>query len=198
MLFRSHGGTLAPLAVELAAKPERPPLTDGIALSARDMLMLSAQTAPAPDRFQPPLALPPAVPFHAHDVARQMAQALLPGQLADAAPVELVLSPAELGSVRMVLHTNGDSVTLSVWAERAGTHEMLRRHSDMLAEELRGSGFANVSFDFSQQRRNPQPQPQPLPTPAAQAYGMTRPPVASADLPRPPPVQTVSGLDLRL
>ena len=118
--------------------------------------------------------------------------------MTDAAPVELVLSPAELGTVRMVLHTRGDSVSLSVWADRADTHDMLRRHSDMLAEELRGSGFANVSFDFSQQRRNSQPQPQPLPTAAAQAYGMTRPPVASADLPRPPPVQTAGGLDLRL
>ena len=131
-----------------------------------------------------------------------MAGALAQGPVTDAAPVELVLSPAELGTVRMVLHTRGDSVSLSVWADRAETHDMLRRHSDILAEELRGSGFANVSFDFSQQRRNPhpqpQPQPQPLPTAAAQAYGTARPPVASADLPRPPPVQTGGGLDLRL
>ena len=174
------------------------PISGGIDPLSGQMLMASAQAAPAPDRFQPPLAQSPPVPVLAQDVARQLAGALAQGPVTDAAPVELVLSPAELGTVRMVLHTRGDSVSLSVWADRADTHDMLRRHSDILAEELRGSGFANVSFDFSQQRRNPHPQPQSLPTAAAQAYGMTRPPVASADLPRPPPVQTGSGLDLRL
>lgn len=189
-----------------ATKPENPPAaTTLLPADTADptgslMSAVAAQVAPETDRFQPVVSLPPPVPFPAPDVARQMALAMPHGTTADAAPVELVLSPAELGTVRMVLHTSGDSVLLIVRADRAETHDMLRRHSDILAEELRSSGFTNVSFDFAQQRRNPQhqPQPQPLPIRAAQAYGSAPPPGVGPDLPRPQPAQSGSGLDLRL
>jgi len=75
-------------------------------------------------------------------------------QLAEAAsrfpdrPVELTLSPEELGRVRMTLSTVDGALTLSLSAERPETLELLRRHIDELARDFRALGYADVSFSF--------------------------------------------------
>jgi len=141
-------------------------------------------------------AAPSAPSFQAADIAQQVLRAL-PGS--PDAPVELVLSPAELGTIRMVMRLEGDSVTLMIRSERADTHDMLRRHSEVLAQELRNSGFSSVSCDFGQGRRNPQPQPQPQPAnPLAQTYATMQYPTPATETPRPQHRPNGSGLDLRL
>jgi hypothetical protein len=75
-------------------------------------------------------------------------------QLAEAAgrfpdrPVELTLSPEELGRVRMTLTTVDGALTLAVSAERPETLDLLRRHIDELARDFRALGYSDVNFSF--------------------------------------------------
>ena len=85
------------------------------------------------------------------DLSRHVAQ-----QVADVArmmpdrPVELTLNPEELGRLRMTFTVDGGSMAVAVTAERPETMDLLRRHIDALAQELREIGYEDVSFDFAQ------------------------------------------------
>jgi len=127
-------------------------------------------------------------------------------QLAEAAarfpdrPVELTLSPEELGRVRLTLSTTDAGLVLAVSAERPETLDLMRRNIDQLARDFREIGFSDLSFSFTQQDRRPQadpqaalspdtPAPSPPPGPAPAAA-----PVAPASH-RP---AALGGLDLRI
>lgn len=121
---------------------------------------------------------------------------------AEAAPgvTDLRLSPEELGSVRIELRTEGDRVTVAISAERQDTLDLMRRHADRLAGDLRAAGFAQLDLSFgrwSGQGQNPDqggPQagarPADLPAPRPEAA----PPLSP--LPRPTPTGA-GGLYLR-
>jgi flagellar hook-length control protein FliK len=85
------------------------------------------------------------------DLPRHVAQ-----QVADVArmmpdrPVELTLNPEELGRLRMTFTVDGGSMAVAVTAERPETMDLLRRHIDALAQELREIGYEDVRFDFAQ------------------------------------------------
>lgn len=85
------------------------------------------------------------------DVPRHMAQ-----QIAEVArmmpdrPVELTLSPEELGRLRMTFTVEGNTLSVALSAERPETMDLMRRHIDALAQELREIGYDDVSFDFAQ------------------------------------------------
>jgi len=102
------------------------------------------------------LAFPPVHenrPIHSPQIAQAVAQ-----QLAVAASktsngaTELVLSPEELGRVRLSVHTQDGLVTLTITAERPETQDLMRRHLDMLAQEMRSFGFEGMAFSFSDHR----------------------------------------------
>ncbi|MFD2172997.1 flagellar hook-length control protein FliK [Rhodobacter lacus] len=84
----------------------------------------------------------------AHHIARQLAQGMpsSPDQ-----PVEISLSPEELGKVRMTLHSSENGITVSVHAERPETLELMRRNIDSLARDFRDMGYSDISFDFANQ-----------------------------------------------
>jgi len=84
-------------------------------------------------------SLPRATAAQLADVARRVADG----------PVEVSLSPEELGRVRLSLHGNEAQMTVQIMAERPETLELLRRHIDLLAAELRQQGFADLTFSFS-------------------------------------------------
>jgi flagellar hook-length control protein FliK len=87
-------------------------------------------------------------------VPRPMVQQLIDASIrAIERPVELHLSPEELGRVRISMTFSEASVTLNVHAERAETLELLRRHSEQLAQELRELGYGMISFSFGQRNR---------------------------------------------
>lgn len=87
-------------------------------------------------------------PLIAQDIGRQLADAMtaMPDR-----PVEIALSPEELGRVRMVITTTDGTVSLQVVAERPETLELMRRHADLLAQDLRQLGFDQLDFRFSGQ-----------------------------------------------
>lgn len=64
-------------------------------------------------------------------------------------PVEIALNPEELGRVRMILSTSDSGVTVMIAAERPETHDLIRRHIDLLAAELRRLGYDEIGFEFS-------------------------------------------------
>lgn len=61
---------------------------------------------------------------------------------------ELRLFPEELGSVRIDIRKEADTVIVSVSAERQDTLDLLRRHADQLAADLRNAGQSGVSLSF--------------------------------------------------
>lgn len=77
-------------------------------------------------------------------------------QLADVArlqpdrPVELTLSPEELGRLRLTFSGDMSAMTVSVNVERPETLDLMRRHVDLLAQEMRDIGYGEVSFSFEQ------------------------------------------------
>jgi hypothetical protein len=90
---------------------------------------------------------PPALP---KAVAQQLAEASI---RAVDRPVDLRLNPEELGNVRISMIMSDGSITLTVQAERNETLDLLRRHSDLLAQELRQLGYGSINFSFGQQGR---------------------------------------------
>ncbi|MCC5973099.1 MAG: flagellar hook-length control protein FliK [Rubellimicrobium sp.] len=61
---------------------------------------------------------------------------------------EIVLSPSELGRVRLRLKDLDGGLFIQISAERPETIELIRRNIDALSSELRQQGFATVNFSF--------------------------------------------------
>ena len=66
-------------------------------------------------------------------------------------PVELSLSPEELGKVKMTLSATDGAMTLVVTAERHDTLDLLRRNIDQLAQDFRDLGYDSLEFSFGQE-----------------------------------------------
>lgn len=84
------------------------------------------------------------------DLAMHMAR-----QIADVAhhmparPVEITLSPEELGRVRLSVSTQDAGIVLNIVAERPETVDLLRRHIGQLGQQLQSLGYENIAFSFS-------------------------------------------------
>lgn len=147
-----------------------------------------------------PLAAPTAAPS-ASPVAGPAAPALAP-QLALAArslpdgPVEIRLSPPELGRVRLTLRTGEAGITVAVLAERGETLDLLRRSIGLLEQELRDLGYANPGFSFDEERRPMPRAPAPFAASGAAPDGADAPMRPHAAGSSPP--AAAAGLDLRL
>ncbi|MCE8538590.1 flagellar hook-length control protein FliK [Ruegeria pomeroyi] len=96
------------------------------------------------------MSMTPSAPGNQADSARhiggQLATAVASQTGADS--VEIALDPEELGRVQMNLKTRGDTLTLTIFAERPETVELMRRNIDQLSSEFRQMGYADVSFSF--------------------------------------------------
>jgi hypothetical protein len=68
--------------------------------------------------------------------------------------VELRFEPDELGSVRLNLVTEGETVRVTVLAERPETLDLFRRNASELAAEFRALGFGGASFSFGREGRS--------------------------------------------
>jgi flagellar hook-length control protein FliK len=104
----------------------------------------SAQPAPATPTVATPGA---AAPLSPHTL-RQVAEAVqhLPNR-----PVEITLSPEELGRVRLSVSAQDAGLSLTVLAERPETLDLLRRNIDQLQREFQQLGYEDVTFSFSGQ-----------------------------------------------
>lgn len=85
----------------------------------------------------------------ARQVANQMAIAVS-GQPGRA--TEIALNPEELGRVRLTMTAVDQAIVLNIAAERPETADLMRRHIDALAQELRALGYDKVAFSFGGSR----------------------------------------------
>ncbi len=76
------------------------------------------------------------------------AQILPHAAAAQSGPVELVLSPAELGQLRFEIQHRAEGVQIVLSAERGDTLELLRRNGDQLLADFRAAGFSGASLSF--------------------------------------------------
>jgi flagellar hook-length control protein FliK len=127
-------------------------------------------------------------------VAEQVAAAVSAAR--DGGPVELRLDPPELGRVQIHLITSDDGARVVVVAERAETHDLLRRHAEALARELSDAGFDTVSMHFAHGHEAAKQRSERGETLSAGALGSTE----LAETPKQPaaPGVRLSGLDIRL
>lgn len=135
-------------------------------------------------------------PELARTAAGQIAE--VAGGLSDGS-VEISLSPEELGKVRLSLQGGEGQMTVQIMAERPETLDLLRRHIDMLAAELRQQGYSDLAFSFGgggfgdgKQR----PGTAPRPDAPAELGGVAT--TAFAAAPGPTPRAPAGALDLRL
>ena len=109
-------------------------------------------------------------------------------------PVELTLSPEELGRVRLSLSPDRDGLHVTVHVERGDTLDLLRRNSDLLLQEIRAQGFSGATFSFSGWAGD-RPEPRAPSGPEASRPGPpSNPDVSTLPASLPP----ATGLDLRL
>ena len=159
---------------------------DLAAIEVKGVELPAARLDPVPSRAELPRHLAQQVA----DVARMMPDR----------PVELTLSPEELGRLRLTFNVDGGAMAVAVTAERPETMDLLRRHIDMLAQELRDIGYDDVSFDFGQ-RDGSQAQGEGAetgvtghepPSPALESSTEAAPTAVRLDL------TATSGMDIRL
>ncbi|MBZ8117525.1 flagellar hook-length control protein FliK [Roseovarius sp. LXJ103] len=123
-----------------ADTPER-----GVGLEALSGATELRSTAPAAD-LRPGAPSPSTQAETARQVAVQIADAVRSGEK----PIELTLNPAELGRVRLALAPGDGVMMVTVLADRPETLDLMRRHIDMLAQELRAIGYGSTAFSFGQ------------------------------------------------
>lgn len=138
----------------LATAPTAPaiaPLTFEDAKRANIEAEIVVTTADAPrsdraEQTQPALQRTATAPSPtAAGIGAQMAQAarqVAPGQ------IELRLYPEELGRLRLSFDVSEQNMVVTIFAERAETTDLMRRHVEQLAREMQSLGYKEVSFRF--------------------------------------------------
>lgn len=132
-------------------------------------------------------------------VARQLIEVLAqnPGR-----PVEIALSPQELGRVRMSITKEDGMITVNILAERGETLDLMRRHIDQLGQTFRSMGYEQITFAFDQGAQDGE-QPSDTP-PNAQGDTKTGTPSSEGAQPENEPTRITlnsahtSGVDIRL
>ncbi|MEL6768318.1 MAG: flagellar hook-length control protein FliK [Pseudomonadota bacterium] len=62
--------------------------------------------------------------------------------------VEVHLEPPELGRVEIAFDFGEDGLRATLTSDRPGTADLVRRHADMLLQQLRAAGFENATLDL--------------------------------------------------
>ena len=127
----------------LSVSEEKPEISEGLdeltSLSGTSRDHQIARDLASPTSAANRIELPNRVAMQLADAARQ-----LPDK-----PVEITLTPEELGKVRLSFHVSENGAMQVVIAtERPETLDLLRRNIDSLAAEFKDLGYANSGFSF--------------------------------------------------
>ncbi|UWR22381.1 flagellar hook-length control protein FliK [Sulfitobacter sp. S190] len=90
------------------------------------------------------------MPVH---VARQLAEA---APSAQTRPIDVSLSPMELGRVKMSITPEETGLTVHIIAERGETIDLMRRHIDVLGQQFKSLGYEDISFAFGESGADPE------------------------------------------
>lgn len=96
----------------------------------------------------------PSGPEAARVVVPQIASAIAtqhaPGR------IEIQLDPPELGRIEIALEIADQGLRATLSAERAMTGDMIRRHGELLLQQLQNAGFSDVDLRFGDTQRDDQ------------------------------------------
>lgn len=193
MAAQSKDNGPAPAAAGTAPHGEAAPMPELAATLPASATEAYAPTAPAAPAQSTAASLPLAAPPGAHYSPMPLPSAMV-AALRDATGsegIELTLTPEELGPLRLSMVGEGDLIRIVVQAERPDTLDLVRRHADLLVQELRQAGFAGADLSFGHWQERAPPQP---PAPVPDVVPPPEPP--APDWPQAP--VATSGLDLRL
>ncbi|WP_111734727.1 flagellar hook-length control protein FliK [Roseovarius amoyensis] len=98
--------------------------------------------------------------------------------------VEIVLSPVELGKVRITLSPGEAGMAVNILADRPETLDLLRRHADLLAQDFRELGYGGTEFSFGSDSRSTGQERGAVPGAAAAQGDSGLPVTAQDDTPR--------------
>lgn len=172
------------LGTDIAGKGRDPDLAFGIETRGQGASPLSFQSGGALPRSEMPQM-----------IAMQIAAAAQKAAPGARPVVELMLSPEELGPVRLTFTQTEPGVTVNVLADRAETLDLLRRNIDTLAQEFLDIGYESAQFTFDQGDADARNAPPPVDMEDADAGSRT-----AKDTPDPitPLVLVADRLDIRL
>jgi hypothetical protein len=113
--------------------------------------------------------------------------------------VEIRLDPPELGRVQIHLTPIDGGLQAMVLADRPETHDLLRRHAEMLARELGAAGYDSVDLQFAAGGETPG-RDAPRDMDWAEATGVATPDAvpATAAAAQAPRRSVAGALDIRL
>ena len=120
---------------------------DAVSLATGPAATLSATQPSVP--LQSPV--PPSLPAALSPTIVEMTKSGNDG------PLELALSPEELGRLTISIKHDGDFVRVTVIADRPETLDLMRRHAGDLVADLRQAGFSGASLSFGQGGQGGQP-----------------------------------------
>ncbi|MFT3687978.1 flagellar hook-length control protein FliK [Paenirhodobacter sp.] len=140
----------------------------------------------------------PVQPGQQTALVRQMSFEL--GQAVTAQPdgtVEMTFSEDDLGHIKVSMRHEDGVMSVTIHADRQEAIDLLRRHTDIFARDMRGLGFSDVGFSFNERGGGQKPL---TGGPVSGAAGETAP--AIADIPVHSDTRSrtggSSGLDLRI
>lgn len=151
-------------------------------------LSLAPQHPARPEPDMRAIAAPPADPADPSSRQDPAAEAIAKAthHMAEAAhhkrngTVEIALSPEELGHLRLTIrsHESG-AASVHLSADRQDTLDLMRRHVELLAQDMRDLGYKDLSFSFQDKTqrgmpdfgRGDQPGPRSDTPPTAQGLG---------------------------
>lgn len=160
---------IAPLAEQAPAAPLEtvpPPAAKAIVGPAPDPLGESLASSPrrsdqgGQSVFALPVAASPvtaqSAPAHAAETVRALAPQITMAIGAAQVPgrIEVQLDPPELGKIEIALDVADQGLRATLLTERHPTGELLRRHADLLLQQLQDAGFADVDLRFAGRGRD--------------------------------------------
>ncbi len=122
-------------------------------------------------------------------------------RIVDRGAIEVTLTPKELGHVTMTVRTHdATGATVVLQADRPETLDLMRRHVDLLAQDLRDFGYRELTFTFQDRTPGQRHPPDFLPSPHPDWTGESSQADVQDAAPttRPRALAGVGTLDLRL
>lgn len=171
----------------------------GLTTDIRPGEAFASDIRPAPAAQEPPQASGPARAEIARSAALQIAAIV---QASGERATEVRLNPEELGRVSLMMSQDGSTLAITLSAERPETLDMIRRHIDILADELRRLGYGALNFSFGDEAARHGKRTAAEPPPDAE-NAPARAPAEPADEPVPPAARAPGargpgGMDLRI
>ena len=113
-------------------------------------------------------------------------------------PVEITLSPEELGRVRLSVSAADAAGTVTILAERPETLDLMRRNIDQLTRDFQQMGYDSITFSFGERQGDGNEQGHSGAFAKDEAANNASNDTASPASLSQAPLQATSGLDLRM